>query len=234
MKVPDRPFFEALPDKSWQGQRAFILGGGPSLQGFDFDRLKGERVIAVNAAFIFCMFADILFFMDKANFHAPLTKGRMRDGAKKAWEDFKGYKVFLDLLNNRKIPGCYQLYANSTIPMGLTHTMKKGLVHGDNSGHGALNLAYCLGANPIYLLGYDFYFVGPKKIRGHFHKIYNHELSETGFKSFIKYFKKSSEILRRVGIQVYNCNPKSHLKYFDFADIDKVLKLKKNPSRGKI
>lgn len=147
----------------------------------------------------------------------------MNGDMKKAWEEFKGYKVFLDLLQKRKIPGCYQLYSNTETQGGLTHTMKKGLVNGDNSGHGALNLAYCLGANPIYLLGYDFYFAGPQKKRSHFHKVYRYDLGEASFKSFIKFFKKTSEILRRLGVQVYNCNPKSHLKFFDFVDIDKVL-----------
>ncbi len=168
VKVPDRPFFDELPDKSWQGQRCFILGGGPSLQGFDFDRLKGERVIAINAAFKFCMFADILFFMDRGAFYLPLMRGNMNGGIKKAWEEFRGYKVFLDILQKRQVPGCQTLYANTSMTDGLTRTMKKGLVHGDNSGHGALNLAFCLGANPIYLLGYDFYFAGPKKERSHF------------------------------------------------------------------
>lgn len=224
IRIPDNPFYEVLPDNSWKGQRCFIIGGGPSLRGFDFERLKGERVIAINAAFKFAMFADILFFMDKANFYKPLIDGRMNDGGiKKAWNEFKGHKVFLDLLQKRQIPDCYQLYANSALEEGLTHTMKKGLIHGNNSGHGALNLAYCLGANPIYLLGYDFYFVGPKKQRGHFHKIYKHELSESSFKNFIKFFLKSSKILRRLGVKVYNCNPKSHLRYFEFANIDEVL-----------
>ncbi len=225
IKTPDRPFFDELPDNSWRGQRAFIIGGGPSLKGFDFERLKGKgKIIAINAAFKFCMFADIMFFMDKANFYQPLINNRFNDnGIKKSWDEFEGYKVFLDLLQKRAIPGCYMLYANSALREGVTHTMKKGLIHGNNSGHGALNLAYCLGANPIYLLGYDFYFVGPKKQRGHFHKVYNHELSEAGFKNFIKFFKKSSEILRRMRVQVYNCNPKSHLKFFDFSDIDEVL-----------
>lgn len=224
MRKPDRPFYEVLPDGSWKGQRCFLIGGGPSLRGFDFERLRGERVIAINAAFKFCMFADILFFMDRANFYMAMLKGRMNDGGiKKAWDEFSGYKVFLDLLQNRQIPGCHQLYANSSIESGLTFTMKKGLIHGNNSGHGALNLAFCLGANPIYLLGYDFYFVGPKKQRGHFHNVYKHELSENGFLAFIKHFQKSSKILRRAGVRVFNCNSKSRLRYFEFADIDEVL-----------
>ena len=36
----------------WKGRRCFVVGGGPSLQGFDFNVLKGELVIALNAGFI--------------------------------------------------------------------------------------------------------------------------------------------------------------------------------------
>lgn len=223
MKTPQNPFFEILSDGAWKGKRCFIIGGGSSLKGFDFERLKGEKVIVINAAFKFCMFADILFFMDKGNFYLPLMRGNMNDGdIKEAWEKFEGYKVFLDLLHNRAIPGCYTLYSHP-INEGITHSMKKGLVHGDNSGHGALNLAHCLGANPIYLLGYDFYFSGPKKQSSHFHNIYKFKQGEATFKSFIKFFNKSSEILRRMGIQVYNCNPNSSLRFFDFANIDELL-----------
>jgi len=220
VRVPDNPLYDVLPDKSWHGQRCFILGGGTSLEGFDFERLRGERVIAINAAFRFCMSADILFFMDKANFYTHAVKGRMNEGIKKAWDEYQGYKVFLDLLQKRHIPGCYELYANTSITEGLTSSMRKGLVHGNNSGHGALNLAYCLGANPIYLLGYDFYFAGK---RSHFHKAYPVSLGEASFRSFVKHFRKASEILRRTGVQVYNCNPKSRLKYFEIANIDEVL-----------
>src|SRR4030042_335661 len=38
---PHRPFWEVMADGAWRGERCFIIGGGPSLPGFDFERLRG-------------------------------------------------------------------------------------------------------------------------------------------------------------------------------------------------
>ena len=43
-----RLFPNTLEDDTWKGRRCFIIGGGPSLRGFDFSSLKGELVIGVN------------------------------------------------------------------------------------------------------------------------------------------------------------------------------------------
>lgn len=40
----------------------FVVGGGPSLAGFDFDLLRGRRVLAVNAAGEDVPWGDVLFF----------------------------------------------------------------------------------------------------------------------------------------------------------------------------
>jgi hypothetical protein len=36
-----RPVSEVLPSGCWKGERCVILGGGPSLRGFDFSVLDG-------------------------------------------------------------------------------------------------------------------------------------------------------------------------------------------------
>ena len=41
---------DALPKKAWRSSPAFIIGGGPSLRGFDITRLAGELTIGINAA----------------------------------------------------------------------------------------------------------------------------------------------------------------------------------------
>ena len=39
---PQQSLQRLLEDGAWAGRRCFIVGGGPSLKGFDFRRLKGE------------------------------------------------------------------------------------------------------------------------------------------------------------------------------------------------
>lgn len=48
----------------WPGETCFIVCGGPSLRGFDFERLRGRRVIAVNSSVFAVPFADALVFGD--------------------------------------------------------------------------------------------------------------------------------------------------------------------------
>lgn len=48
----------------WPGETCFIVCGGPSLRGFDFKRLRGRKVIAVNSSIFSAPFADALVFGD--------------------------------------------------------------------------------------------------------------------------------------------------------------------------
>jgi len=66
--------YDFLPDGAWTGRRCFIIGGGPSLKGFNFSRLKGELVIGINRAFEFCD-CDIIFAMD-AQVHTYIMSGK--------------------------------------------------------------------------------------------------------------------------------------------------------------
>lgn len=56
-----------VPGEAWAGQTAFILGGGPSLKGFDVERLRGRgKVIGVNNAGIdLAPWCNVLFWADK-------------------------------------------------------------------------------------------------------------------------------------------------------------------------
>ena len=42
-----------LREGQWTGHPCFIIGGGPSLKGFDFNLLEGRKTIGINRAFEF-------------------------------------------------------------------------------------------------------------------------------------------------------------------------------------
>jgi hypothetical protein len=193
---------------------AFIVGGGPSLLGFDFERLRGKgKVIAINRAFEFIPWADILFFMD----HRFYKMCHDEPEKFKKWQEFKGVKVFLNLMG-RKLDDCYSV--KSAGRRGVSPSLTKGLHHGNNSGHGALNLALCLGASPIYLLGYDM--IRDPSGRGHFHSGYGKASRPGVSQSFIQDFKEMVKHIPK-GSRIYNLNPASGLRFFKFANIDEVL-----------
>jgi hypothetical protein len=210
---------ERLPDGAWAGRRCFIVGGGPSLKGFDFNRLRGERVIAINKAFYDVPFADILFAMDRPLLDL-IRDGKLGEEYQQAFESFYGLKLWLDLSGYSYPAGVYSI--PSAGETGWTKSLSEGLFHGQNSGYGALNLALVLGANPIYLLGYDCS-RGPAGEKN-YHGGYPGSGKPNAVDIFLKAFKAGAAMLDGITqSRIVNLNPHSALRCFRFDDIDKVL-----------
>lgn len=209
---PHNPVSAVLGDGAWAGQPCFIIGGGPSLTGFDFNRLRGKgRVIAINRAFEFATWADMLFFMDWKFYKLCHD----RPDRLELWKAFQGIRVFCNLMG-RKLEDCYNV--RSLGRHGMSWSIQKGIYHGNNSGHGALNMALALGCRPIYLLGYDM----NRDPRGHFHSGYGHKPNPHVAEIFIKSFKELAGRIPKVDF-IYNCNPQSGLRVWPFKTIDEVL-----------
>lgn len=220
MRDPFQPFYEVMADGAWAGERCFIIGGGPSLTGFDFERLRGKgRVIAVNRAYEHAPFADILYFMDNG-FYQWAHKDHLFPGSLEAWNAFAGYKVFLNILG-REYGDVYSIRSLGRV--GLSNSLKAGLYHGNNSGVGAVGLAFCLKANPIYLLGIDCKIDNQRK-KSHYHSGYSKRpMSPAAYGSFKTDFERLCRFIRRTNYQIINLNPASAVRCFSFSTIDEVL-----------
>jgi len=48
----------------WKGQTVYLIGGGPSLKGFDWNRLRNKKSIAINKAIKFWPEADAMYWTD--------------------------------------------------------------------------------------------------------------------------------------------------------------------------
>jgi len=229
----ENAFWQVMEDGAWKRQRAWIIGGGPSLKGFDFKILEGEKVIATNTAFLEVPFADIEVFMDFNTFYRWLKEGRYGPGSMQAWEDFKGYKVHVDLVG-RVIPGTYRI--PTRVRSGLAKSLKT-VYHGNNTGYSAIQIAVALKANPIYLLGYDFTYVGSsvdKSRRQHYHKgRYPEVMPEDVVLGYTNQLKRILPDIERRGIKIFNCSKISKADFFDYADPIQVLKGEENGQTGK-
>lgn len=210
---------EAIQDGAWAGQPCFILGGGPSLKGFDFSRLKGRRTIAVNMAFFYAPEADIIFSMDYS-FYLTLSKGGLGQEVKRKFTEFPGIKCWLEF-SNHQFHGNIFYIKGHLHDKGLPGNLKGGYWSGANSGYGALMLAVCLKANPIYLLGYDMA-TGPGGI-SHFHGHYKRSQTAKRFSHFRVPFQKAAPALRQREIRVINLNPSSGLRCFEFGNLEDAL-----------
>ena len=125
----------------WEGEDAFIIGGGPSLQTFDWNVLRVEKTIGCNTAYIhgsdickICLFGDKSFFQ----YH--------EDGLK----DFTG--VVVTNLSKFKKANEPWVWFIPRVGKGLGTA---ALGWNGNTGASAINLALILGAKRIFLLGFD-------------------------------------------------------------------------------
>jgi hypothetical protein len=227
--VPGRRYlFDTLPDGAWKGQPCFCVGGGPSLQGFNFDSLRGHKVIAINRAYENLPFADILFAIDPKYYSdcragkIGNTPGEQAEIAKK-WTMFSGFKVWLD--TNRTNHGDVYLLPHGPITESgdFKYAMKDGIATGNFSGYAAVNLAMCLGANPIYLLGYDCRHDGG---RTHYHSGYTHTANELTLKKSAESFKHLKAKAGAIGTRIINLTPGSAIKVFPFGSMAEAIKEK--------
>lgn len=223
---PGRLLSNILPDNFWRGHRCFIVGGGASLKSFDFSRLRGEKIIAVNRAYENIPFADIMCSMD-SRYLDWIRKNQMalkRDGREslKKFINFQGIKIWI-YTHAFTIGNVYIVKGLGA--RGVSFSLRKGLFHGNNSGYGAINLAICLGANPIYLLGFDMKHAPGG--RTHFHDGYLMKQSPYLLHRFIPHFHYLAKVLKKTNIKIINLNPHSALQCFPKRSIDDVLKTKK-------
>jgi hypothetical protein len=131
------------PKPIWKGEDCYIIGGGPSLEGFEFDLLRRRHTIGCNVAFRLgpdicdvCVFGDKVFYYkfydDLAKFGGPIVTNLM------------------DLFREEGPPWLHKM-RRKTRGLGTGNV----LAWNSNTGALAINLALSLGATTIYLLGFD-------------------------------------------------------------------------------
>lgn len=186
-----------IPEKSWQGQEVFIVGGGESLKGFDWDLLKPLRTIGCNDAYLhgtdICIFGDKRWF----EFH------------QKALENYGGI-VFTN---------CPQVQKSKLPWLWLLRREARGLHNGalgwnKNTGASAVNLALILGAAKIYLLGFDMKLSKTGESNWHENKLM--KSNKKVYPEFLKGFKCVAQNLRTKypEVEVINVTDDSALNEF--------------------
>jgi hypothetical protein len=137
-----KPVFWTIP-KIWEGQTVFVVGGGPSLVGFNFEQLQGERIVAINLAFHKLPFAQFLFFADNRfwGWHEPSLMRFQNHVCTTAMNVAPPHPHFHRIKRDYDQTKWFSTEENTVI--------------GKDSGAQAVNLAYHLGAQRIILLGFD-------------------------------------------------------------------------------
>jgi len=246
-RYTNRMLQRILPDGAWENKPCFIVGGGPSLRDFDWSLLKGYRTIGVNRAYE-KYDPTIIFSMD-TRFLRWILDGIYGPEAKMKFERSKAYKVWLCTYRARLPEEIFivKVYRNYTKGFkAFNFSMSEGLGHGNNSGYAALNLACCLRANPIYLLGFDMRHEKKRReeqpeserveflnkranekrdrsVMTHWHSGHPRPQTQMILNNFIKYFTEVAPKIEREKISVVNLCPNSKLECFPRKSWEEVL-----------
>jgi hypothetical protein len=163
--------------------------------------------------------------MDGRYYHG-IQRGKYGPLARDKFEKYQGLKLWLDISNHRLIENVF--FIRGCGRTGMSYNLRQGLYHGNNSGYGALNLAVALGANPIYLIGYDMKFRDGKS---HYHTGHDKTgFSERSMASFPNAFYRTAPELKEKGICVYNVNTDTALRCYPIIpDLPKDLNKKPRP-----
>lgn len=182
------------PPNIWEGQSCYVIGGGPSLRSFPFDVLSGEFVLGCNMAFALGVDIVPITIFGDASF---LIKHR--EGLEQYVED-GGWVVTNSSRLKKTIPPWLRQMKKALKGMALDALGWNG-----NTGASAINLALLLGANPVYLLGYDMGVDegGRSNYHDHYH---SNRVHPRTYPRFLKGMELVARDLRRLfpGRQVIN------------------------------
>jgi hypothetical protein len=201
--------FDRVDREQWAGRSVYLIGGGPSLKGFDFERLRNRGVVvAINDAVLHVPWADCVFSIDIiwiARREAALrarTAGEVVVAVPEDWERPKGLAV--TALARRRGTGV------------SPHAW--AVMTGDNSGYAALSLALMRGASKVALLGYDM--TG----RGHWHEGYSwgSRYGHRQYRAWASAFATLAVAAKARGVEVVNCNPASAVRGFRFGEPEEI------------
>ena len=136
-------------------QTVFIIGGGSSLSNFDFTKLNGKSVIAINSAYRYVDNNAILYWMDQ-------TWARQQKNELINHPSILRFTSFSTIVPYPQVGKAYPLL--KTGEFGYDSDI--GQVKGNNSGSQAINFAATFNPKQIVLLGFD---GGPINDKTHFH-----------------------------------------------------------------
>lgn len=202
----DRPVRQnGIYDGAWSGRECFVVGGGPSLRGFDWSLLRGRLVVGTNAAWRLDPAPAFTIVRDQR-----LMRSLIEDSA---FLESPGVKMF----HRGQMPD--DLHTPYDVPSsGLEWgtSLDTGLIYSPDCGLMAINLADVLGVRVIYLLGFDM--LGERGRTAYWHADYPEDwrTNECVYRErFIPFYEKYAP---RIRAEVINLNPKSGLTCFHRAD----------------
>jgi len=205
----------------WSGSPCLIIGGGPSVKIYEEEVRKFiSQFPSIGINRVFETFnCDVAFGTDR-RWLQWIVSGQYGKEAQRAWKKFRGIRA---ILRGSKwpVPGGMEVFDPYRNANEFSPNLHEGLTRSSNSGIPAINLAILLGANPIYLIGFD---SKPTEngLQNHFHSGHPETQKDSVFNKFIEAFDKFAKKVPE-NVEVINLYPASGIKSFAFgkwADIE--------------
>jgi len=231
--APPIKFLEHVNFNSNDSEICFVVGGGPSLNGFDFTQLNGFDTIAVNKSVEYIPNPTYFITTDYSYFvKASLPIERIKQKSKNTYfvanmtHDYMSFQNgrIIDTRRNFVYNDLYQYTGviESNNIDGFGSSLAE-FSNGANSGHCGIQLALLLGYQKIYLLGFDLNAEG----QTHFHQSYR-EIDQKSFRNRVNdygitlnnalaNYKGSQEIINLSNSSILTTSP--HIKTQSFNDI---------------
>jgi hypothetical protein len=234
---PISPISE-IADDLWSGEPALILGGGPSIRWLgDLARLDNLdcHVIAVNRALELPIKPDIWMWLDPS-FYEWATTGQLGILMELVSRSYGGLRL-TRTSDHQPAPetcACDSCRQYRALPASVTqldwqlgHDLGPSIAGtartGRSTGFWALNLAYCMGAEPIILLGYDCRGINGQE--ANWHSGYPRKrLSERTYKGMKSEFEAAAKRCLEEGREVHNASPGTAINGFHVLNtIDEIV-----------
>lgn len=217
-----RRFSRVVP--VWRGATVAIIGGGPSVTRQHVEMVRGLRVIAVNAAYLWAPWADVLYAADSHfwAFHAagvdmPVLELTAAD-VRARFAAFEGERCTIQGSGNNVLdPAVHVLRRAERWGLSADPAV---IADGRNSGFHALNLAILAGATRVLLLGFD---GAPVRGRTHWHGGHPRPTPAEAYPLYARAMSEAARDVRALGVEVINCSPGSVIDAFPIADLESSL-----------
>jgi len=191
----------------WPGETVVLIGGGPSLDDGQISHIKGKaKTIGINDAYRIAPWINVLYACDLKwwLWHREET---LELTCLKITPDKEAATRFKDLT-----------YISGHHGEGLAAKPDQ-VVYGKNSGYQALNVAVHTGAKRIILIGFDQRF--PKN-RSHWFGDHPDKVRSV-YSNWRGNWESVVEPLKKLGVEVINCTPKSALTVFPMAELKQTI-----------
>jgi hypothetical protein len=210
----------------WRGDTAVLIGGGPSLTHEQIDIVRAAhtarhaRCIAINDAYLWAPFADVLYFADARWFEwhrDGIDKPRLGLSAtdvRDRFAAFRGQKCTISTSLRRITDDAVHVLLRGGRE-GLSSD-PTSIRTGGHGGYQALNIATLAGAARALLLAFD---ARP----GHFHGVHPTEPPPSVYATMQKSFEGIGKTLRQAGVTVLNCTPGSAIRTFPQVGLETAL-----------